>query len=489
MSSSKVKKNTPSRHHDEYRNHGIDSNEAAEDHKEDGLPYPEVAGNQRSRRGVLKTDPNTIYAHVSSPHEESQMKVSKENYSDAAMQDIIRAVSSNDESFTEGGVTNGGVQDNHTNCSSSLSTSASNNSNSNSNSTRTSNDHYDEDNDEGDDNSSSLPYPEATKRNQPYTIHEKTKSTSSQQSSTSSSVNNNNTSLPYEDAGLPVRKPKESDSSKRKSKSRGKLGSKLKGKLSKLRKKRDSKYHQILLEDEESGGRTSTSTTTTMTRSMTKSTSTRPNKKNEQEAQPLTSNGNSLPNLGPSRKRENPFSAIKKMYCGEDDTSDDMSSNSVCYMLILFFLLSILLISIGELSSFHMHQQRPSYPPEPTRPPALIHDHDNDPSGHGDFTIHQWQVHQNLALISSQDIDTPGTSQYKAAQWILYVDQMGYGAESPFLFQRFILAMFYYMMEDGYQCFKLIAGIDECNWDRISCDDKGIVQSISFGTFSGIDLK
>ena len=293
--------------------------------------------------------------------------------------------------------------------------------------------------------------------------------------------------LPYQDAGLPVRKPKDGEGSKKKSKSRVKLGAKLKGKLSKLKKKRDSKYHQILVEDEENARMHRITSTTAMPANPNiklQKSSTRKNRSvsGGEEVQALTANGNSLPNLGPSRKRENPFSLVKKLYCGEDCAEEDVWSTYLCYICLFFVIFSLVLIVISETKSKIFMHRNPTFAPEPTRPPALIHDHGNDPSGHADFTIHQWEVHQNLALISSYDIDTPGTPQYKAAQWILHVDEMGYGADSPFLFQRFLLAIFYHMMEDGYQCFSLVAGVDECDWDRIDCDDKGIVEQISFGT-------
>ncbi len=312
----------------------------------------------------------------------------------------------------------------------------------------------------------SLPYPEiAGKRSDRETMIMNAKATQQhndynydneriqrKDSANSKLAQNNNISnndLPYQDAGLPIRRQSQTakttktstrtatgnhndhDNSKNSSKrkSRVKLGAKLKSKLTKLKKKRDSKYHQHLHVDEETG-RIKLRLPPSM-----------------QEVNALTENGNSLPNLAPSRKKRvnnNPFSVFKQKrdddvvgHDKENDTKDHNEhttcSNCFCYTVIFFFFLMILLI-LGGSENNRLYHHAPTFAPEPTRPPSIIHDGDN--SGHGDFTIHQWKVHEKLASISSADIDLPNTSQYKAAQWMIYSDEMGYDENSPYLYQR-----------------------------------------------------
>ena len=347
-------------------------------------------------------------------------------------------------------------------------------------------------------------------------------------------------SLPYQEAGLPVRREKPSNSSNRhhhhamntpsstsrysstssssssKRKSRVKLGAKLKSNLSKLRKKRDSQYHQYFPDEENVNDISSSSSSITSHHHQQQQQRRSQQQPHLAQAPPevLTSNGNSLPDVAPSRKKENPFTRIKRTLFGGDSTTtssttydnlnhpnrrpttnqhndnkenykddyhhdfDKKCSNSVCYVLISIFLLALLLIGL-EGGSKTLHHP-PTYAPEPTRPPSTLHDGYNDPSGHGDFTIHQWKVHERLSIISSVDIDIPNSPQFKAAQWILNQDEMGYAEDSKYLPQRFVAAILYYKIEAGSdKCFELNESIDECEWNNIKCDTNGFVTELT----------
>jgi len=85
-----------------------------------------------------------------------------------------------------------------------------------------------------------------------------------------------------------------------------------------------------------------------------------------------------------------------------------------------------------------------------------------------------------LKAISGDIISVPNTLHHKAAHWMLWIDKSGITADSPFVRQRYILALFYYHMGDKNGTFELNENTGECSWGRIGCDDKGHVQHIRF---------
>jgi len=289
------------------------------------------------------------------------------------------------------------------------------------------------------------------------------RNSSSNGHSTGNDTEQDGESLPYADAGLPARRM--SSGSSATSRRDGSAKKKTRIKLLKLKQKRDSKYMQIL--DEEEG--------TVSTRRTPNSSASSSPVVREYEA--LTNDGNSLPNLAPARQKEKWFVKIKRIRCckvKEEEADGECCARICCYSLIALFLALI----IAGLSS--------SAPAKvklvpPSRPPSIIHDGDFDPSGHGNYTIHQWNILKQIDnFVSAEDLSTPNTPHHKAMHWLLWIDEMGYQPESPYLAQRFVLALFHYKMSSGNGCFQLEESLDECEWERIDCDGNGYVQKIWF---------
>jgi Leucine-rich repeat (LRR) protein len=101
--------------------------------------------------------------------------------------------------------------------------------------------------------------------------------------------------------------------------------------------------------------------------------------------------------------------------------------------------------------------------------------------GHFNLTPRQTLLLDKLMQLSGESaVTTEGTVQHKAARWLMKVDEMDLDANSPNLFQRYTLAVLYYMMPDDNKCFLMKKDENECDWkgnyvegiawDRISCD-------------------
>jgi len=97
------------------------------------------------------------------------------------------------------------------------------------------------------------------------------------------------------------------------------------------------------------------------------------------------------------------------------------------------------------------------------------------------LTSNQLEIQKKLKQLSGNDaLSDENTPQFQAAQWILKEDTTIESANSSNLYQRYVLALLYYMM-DGEQCFELKPEENECKWvskpddgvtwDRIDCDD------------------
>ena len=108
----------------------------------------------------------------------------------------------------------------------------------------------------------------------------------------------------------------------------------------------------------------------------------------------------------------------------------------------------------------------------------------------------QFKVIEKLTNLSGADlVGDESMPQYKATEWIAKEDDMELSADSPHLYQRYVLALLYFMM-DGEKCFDIISGEDECVWvskavngvvwDRIACDSSGHLKYLKL---DGCNLK
>lgn len=84
-----------------------------------------------------------------------------------------------------------------------------------------------------------------------------------------------------------------------------------------------------------------------------------------------------------------------------------------------------------------------------------------------------------LKGISGNSVTEFGTVQSKAANWIMFEDTTMLTASSKQLFQRYALAVLYFMM-GSERWFTLDAEAEECMWERIGCDPDGRVDYIKF---------
>ena len=61
------------------------------------------------------------------------------------------------------------------------------------------------------------------------------------------------------------------------------------------------------------------------------------------------------------------------------------------------------------------------------------------------------------------------SAQYKAACWLIYDDDRYLNASSPYLVQRYVLALFYFAT-NGFNwtdSFYFLTGKDECKWRKL----------------------
>ena len=91
------------------------------------------------------------------------------------------------------------------------------------------------------------------------------------------------------------------------------------------------------------------------------------------------------------------------------------------------------------------------------------------------LTPRQTLLLDKLEQLSGESaVTTQGTVQYKAAQWLIKEDEMDLDANSQNLWQRYTLALLYYMMPDNKKCFHMTTNENECEWAGDS-DDTGIL--------------
>lgn len=96
----------------------------------------------------------------------------------------------------------------------------------------------------------------------------------------------------------------------------------------------------------------------------------------------------------------------------------------------------------------------------------------------------QKAVFEKLKKSSGNLITIEGTAQNKAANWLIKHDNAQVPAESSFLFQRYVLALLHFMMEDSNpNMLKDKSDLDVCDWDGIGCNGEKHVTTIDFGMF------
>ena len=116
------------------------------------------------------------------------------------------------------------------------------------------------------------------------------------------------------------------------------------------------------------------------------------------------------------------------------------------------------------------------------------------PPNDGEDTLTEYQkgVMQRLRNISGDAaIDDGESPQHHANHWVIKEDTMKVAVNAENLFQRYILAILWNMMNsmDEEKCFSLKPGVHECDWDsqqyssdgglqpsRISCDSQKRIQ-------------
>lgn len=86
---------------------------------------------------------------------------------------------------------------------------------------------------------------------------------------------------------------------------------------------------------------------------------------------------------------------------------------------------------------------------------------------------------EQLKILSGDAVLEPNSVQQKAANWVMNEDTERRMASSKHLYQRYVLAIMYYMMGDE-KWFSLDGEKDECQWERIGCDVSGRVNHIKF---------
>lgn len=84
-------------------------------------------------------------------------------------------------------------------------------------------------------------------------------------------------------------------------------------------------------------------------------------------------------------------------------------------------------------------------------------------------------------LSGEEVFKNPSSPQHRAVQWMFKTDTMQMNYDSENLYQRYILTILYFMMDDEEdKCFEIVSGTNECSWagksvnglswERITCD-------------------
>lgn len=185
-----------------------------------------------------------------------------------------------------------------------------------------------------------------------------------------------------------------------------------------------------------------------------------------QENEALTTNGNSLPDIS-----HRPKTKLKQK-----------AARSCSYPRFLCFFWCFIFVVIVFIAGIKYEERVEESPINRT---SVDHDEYMGPiipfnPKPEDYSQRQIDLIIKLRALSGNVISVPNTLHHKAVHWMLWNDKSGITADSPFVWQRYILALFYYHMGDKNDIFELNENTGECTWDRIGCDAKGYVQHIRF---------
>lgn len=208
------------------------------------------------------------------------------------------------------------------------------------------------------------------------------------------------------------------------------------------------------------------------------------------DAPRLTINGNSLPNVPrvhPKPKRVIPATTKVLNTCW--DRSQCGSVDRRCIGVLMMVVIMFIVFLAGVTYEEHVVK---------TDPP-MVHDGNSDQTtsyGPGDgpdygdhgpgsngssveYSQRQKDIILKLRQLSGDVISTPNTPYHEAAHWMLWLDKSEMKADSPFLWQRYTLALLYYKMGDGNKRFALKEEKNECDWELVGCTSGGYVEHLS----------
>lgn len=148
----------------------------------------------------------------------------------------------------------------------------------------------------------------------------------------------------------------------------------------------------------------------------------------------LTSNGNSLPNTPMVHPKPRGFRAPTSVLantCRARTRACCTYNKFACVIFTWIFALAIFLAGV----SYEDHHLQ-------TGPP-VVHNPDSDHHTNGggsnqnwnDYSIRQQDIIVELRRLSGSLISEPDTPYHKAAHWMLWIDESGIRADSPFLWQ------------------------------------------------------
>mmetsp|Transcript_16891 Transcript_16891/g.23900 ORF Transcript_16891/g.23900 Transcript_16891/m.23900 type:complete len:767 (+) Transcript_16891:34-2334(+) len=145
-------------------------------------------------------------------------------------------------------------------------------------------------------------------------------------------------------------------------------------------------------------------------------------------------------------------------------------ANRLLYVIVFVFFLFIVIASISlkkdipkKSKSTTLLTESPTSSPFFSPRPQSKRDHD---------------IREILQSISGRKILTKGTPQSKAFFWIVEDDRLRLQSKSPYLIQRYVLAVFYFEMNEMGKEHWLDEVLGECSWSGISCNEDARVSKI-----------
>jgi len=94
-------------------------------------------------------------------------------------------------------------------------------------------------------------------------------------------------------------------------------------------------------------------------------------------------------------------------------------------------------------------------------------------------------LEKKLFDLSGAVVRDGASPQHRAAHWIMQDDVFSLTAESKNLYQRYVIALLYFMMGDQ-MAFSLDSRLHECKWNRIKCDGNA---NITYIKFDNLEIK